>query len=280
MKKIIKYIIKIFIKVIISFLSSINSGRYFIDELIKNILTKKKIIEHKELKFNFHVPNRLNYFRVNTFSTKEPETLNWIDTFAKQNVFWDIGANIGLYSCYAARRANSKVYAFEPSVFNLELLAKNIYINSLSDKITIIPFPLIDNIKETEFNMSSIEWGGATSTFGENYKHDGSILEKKFRYKMVGLSMNDCVNCLKIEQPDYIKIDVDGVEHLILKGGNQILKKTKSLLVEVDDKFVYQAEKIEKYLTESGFKLTEKKHSDLIEKSKFKSVFNQIWEKV
>ena len=35
MKKIIKYIIKIFTKVIISFLSSINSGRYFIDELIK-----------------------------------------------------------------------------------------------------------------------------------------------------------------------------------------------------------------------------------------------------
>ena len=84
MKKIIKYIIKIFTKVIISFLSSINSGRYFIEELNKNILTKKKIIEHKELKFNFHVPNRLNYFRVNTFSTKEPETLNWIDGKAKR----------------------------------------------------------------------------------------------------------------------------------------------------------------------------------------------------
>ena len=88
------------------------------------------------------------------------------------------------------------------------------------------------------------------------------------------------MNYLKIEQPDYIKIDVDGAEHLILKGGNQILKKTKSLLVEVDEKFISQAEKIKKYLTESGFKLIEKKHSDLIEKSKFKSVFNQIWEKV
>ena len=176
MKKIIKYIIKIFIKVIISFLSSINSGRYFIDELIKNMLTKKEIIEHKELKFNFHVPNRLNYFRVNTFSSKEPETLNWIDTFAKQNVFWDIGANIGLYSCYAAKRADSKVYAFEPSVFNLELLAKNIYINLLTDKIIIIPFPLSDNLDIKTFYMSSTEKGGALSTFGKKIMYDGTSM--------------------------------------------------------------------------------------------------------
>ena len=50
LKKIIKYIIKIFTKVIISFLSSINSGRYFIDELSKNVLTKKKIITIYEKK--------------------------------------------------------------------------------------------------------------------------------------------------------------------------------------------------------------------------------------
>ena len=37
-------------------------------------------------------------------------------------VFVDIGANIGLYSIYAAKCRNIKVFAFEPSVFNLEFL--------------------------------------------------------------------------------------------------------------------------------------------------------------
>ena len=83
-----------------------------------------------------------------------------------------------------------------------------------------------------------------------------------------------------MKRPDYIKMDVDGIEHLILEGGNQILKKTKSILVEVDESFITQVERTKKYLTEAGLKLIEKKHSDLIEKSKFKSVFNQIWERV
>ena len=267
MKKIIKYIIKIFTKVIISFLSSINSGRYFIDELSKNILTKKKIIKHKELKFNFHIPNRLNYFRVNTFSSKEPETLNWIDTFAKQNVFWDIGANIGLYSCYAAKRADSKVYAFEPSVFNLELLAKNIYINLLTDKIIIIPFPLSDNLDIKTFYMSSTEKGGALSTFGKKIIYDDITMSNIFKYKTFGMSMDDCIKLLNFEKPNYIKIDVDGIEHLILKGSTDTLRSVKSILVEVNKNFDKQSKDIEKYLTESGFKLEQKGYP------------NQIWKR-
>ena len=127
MKKILKLIIQVFTKSIIAFLSKLNAGRYFIDEFTKAILRKKKTIKHKNLEFDFYVPNRLNFFRVDTFSTKEPETLEWIDTFKKKSVFWDIGANIGLYSCYAVKRADCQVYAFEPSVFNLELLAKKIF---------------------------------------------------------------------------------------------------------------------------------------------------------
>ena len=52
----------------------------------------------------FFVPNSVVQWRVNTFFSKEPETLEWIDNFKffKDGVFWDIGANIGLYSIYAS----------------------------------------------------------------------------------------------------------------------------------------------------------------------------------
>ena len=87
MKKIIKYFIQVFAKSMIKFSSKINAGRYFIDELAKAILRKKKTIKHKNLEFDFYVPNRLNFIRVDTFSSKEPETLEWIDTFKKKVCF-------------------------------------------------------------------------------------------------------------------------------------------------------------------------------------------------
>ena len=69
--------------------------------------------------------------RANTFSSKEPETLEWIDSMQKKSILWDVGANVGTYSCYAAKKMELQVFAFEPSVFNLSLLAQNIYMNNL-----------------------------------------------------------------------------------------------------------------------------------------------------
>ena len=280
MKKILKIILKKIAKCFVAISNTNAIGRYFNEHLSKYIFEQKKVVKHNSVKLVFYSPNRLNRFRIETFSSKEPETLRWIENFEENNVFWDIGANVGLYTCYAAKLKNTRVYAFEPSIFNLEILTKNVFLNRLSNNVTIVPFPLTDKLKETEFKMTSVDWGASTTAFGQDYKHDGSKLKMKFNYKMLGLSMNDCVNVLKMKQPDYIKIDVDGIEHLILEGGNQILKKTKSILVEVDEKFIMQVERTKKYLTEAGLQLAEKKHSDLIEKSKFKSVFNQIWERV
>jgi len=264
---------------LIAILSTNKIGRYFTEHLAKHISEQKYVIKYNNVKLNFYSPNRINKFRIETFSSKEPETLKWIENFEENGVLWDIGANIGLYTCYAAKLKNTSVYAFEPSVFNIELLTKNVFLNQLSKKVTIVPLPLVDKIKESEFNLTSKDIGGSNSTFSKDYTYDGSKLKKEFHYKMLGINMNDCVNVLKIKQPDYIKIDVDGIEHLILEGGNQVLRQTRSVLVEVDEKFTLQVEKTKKYLTESGLKLTEKKHSDLIEKSKFKSVFNQIWKR-
>ena len=87
MKKILKILIETFIKSIVYILGKINPGRYILDELNKNIIKKKEIVIYKDLKLIFYVPNRLSHFRVNTFYTKEPETLKWIDKFKKENYF-------------------------------------------------------------------------------------------------------------------------------------------------------------------------------------------------
>ena len=92
--------------------------------------------------------------------------------------------------------------------------------------------------------------------------------------------MVDAVNFLNIPQPDYIKMDVDGIEHLILKGGISILHKVKGLLVEINDNFAEQSENADLILREAGFSLIEKRHEDTFSFGPAKYTFNQIWEKV
>ena len=84
-------------------------------------------------------------WRIDTLLTKEPETIEWINNFKdnKELVFWDIGANIGLYSIYAALRYKDiKIISFEPSTNNLRILSRNISINQLDEKIFINQLPL------------------------------------------------------------------------------------------------------------------------------------------
>ena len=123
-------------------------------------MQKVQTVKHNNIIMEFAVPNKLNHFRVNTFSSKEPETLEWIDSLPNGSILWDIGANIGLYSIYAASKKNCQVFSFEPSVFNLELLARNINLNKLQEKITIIPLPLCNKMGPNNMLFTTTDWGG------------------------------------------------------------------------------------------------------------------------
>ena len=91
--------------------------------------------------------------------------------------------------------------------------------------------------------------------------------------------MVDAVNFLNIPQPDYIKMDVDGIEHLILEGGVSILEKVKGLLVEINDNFREQSENANSILKQAGFLLSQKRHEDTFSYGSAKYTFNQIWKK-
>ena len=281
MKNIIKNIILILLSVLYKFIfSGGRVSRFLQNEIAIRLMSIYRVVHHNGCKLKFNTPNILNHFRVDSFSTKEPETLEWIDSMPKGSTLWDVGANVGLYSCYAAKQKNCTVFSFEPSVFNLELLARNIFINDLVEKITIVPLPLSDNLAISLLNMSTTDWGGALSTFGQSYGHDGKNLEKKFEFRTIGLSMLDAVQKLKIPSPNYIKIDVDGIEHLILKGGGEVLLSASGVLVEVNNDYKKQAKDVDQYLVKAGFILKEKRHSEIFENDNvFGNSYNQIWER-
>ena len=254
---------------------------YFNDFIQENAYKSINVLD-KEIKF--FVPNQLLNWRVDTFFTKEPETIEWIDNFEKKEnlIFWDIGANIGLYSIYnSLKNPKSTTIAFEPSSSNLRVLTRNISINNLEKNIKVVSMPLTNKktifqeMKEGQF----IE-GGAMNSFGEKFDFEGKEFQTTMKYNLLGTTMNYFIENSILEIPDYIKIDVDGIEHLILEGGDKFLthQKVKSLSIEINENFKEQYETVLDLMEENKFKILHKKHNDdLFEKSKFNKVYNYVF---
>ena len=82
-------------------------------------------------KFKFYTPNPMSLWRAETLYTKEPVTINWIKKFEKEKVFFDIGANVGMYSIFASIYSEVEVHSFEPESNNFQILNENIHLNDL-----------------------------------------------------------------------------------------------------------------------------------------------------
>ena len=276
-KSSLKQLIRTSLEKTIKILGANKVGRIMFEQMVNQCMQHTQRINYQGLEMCFSVPNELNHFRVTTFATKEPETLAWIDQLPEGCVLWDIGANVGLYTVYAALRKKCHIVAFEPSVFNLELLSRNLYLNGLHQQVTLLPLALSDKMGSNLLHMTSTEWGGALSTFGEDVGWDGQSIQEVFAFSTYGLSMDQAVEVLGMPAPHFIKMDVDGIEHYLLRGGSQVLKKIQGIHVEINDDFAEQAEVSKKLLEEAGLTLLEKRHAEMFEGSKFQNLFNQTW---
>ena len=78
----------------------------YLNQKIFNSLINRKFFLKKNKKKIFSVRKfaGATVNRAYTFYTKEPETVDWIDKFNNGSNFIDIGANIGIYSLYAASK--------------------------------------------------------------------------------------------------------------------------------------------------------------------------------
>ena len=66
---------------------------------------KKKILFANNTEQKTYIKNR-----VDRILSKEPETIEWINSFENDSIFFDIGANIGIYTLYSAIKIENTVY--------------------------------------------------------------------------------------------------------------------------------------------------------------------------
>ena len=88
-------------------------------------------IDGKTIRYAAAEGDRQVVARVLTLFAKEPTTIPYLETFESDDLFLDIGANIGMYTVYAAVMTGCRTVSIEPEALNYAELNKNIYINDL-----------------------------------------------------------------------------------------------------------------------------------------------------
>lgn len=201
------------------------------------------VIDSRRIKFL--CPNELTCARASTFWVKEPGTLAWIGSFEPGSTFWDIGANVGLYSIYAAALKH-RVYAFEPVASNYDVLVRNVVINEMDRAITALPIALASKSCVSHMAMRDNITGSAHHTLGG---HNG-----KWRQGAMSVAMDTLHTLFDVPFADHIKIDVDGNELDILHGGELALMMCRSVMVEVKLSDEKKTSEIRKLLSNAGLR--------------------------
>jgi FkbM family methyltransferase len=185
----------------------------------------------------------------------EPLMDEWITSFDGNVVFWDVGACVGTYAMRAALQGAS-VVAFEADVTNASLLAENLGLNNLQEKVLLMPLALDE---ESGKNVFFRRDGGSPGHALHSVAQPSGYLEKfeGDRVPIVTLSLDDVLQLWNLNQPTHIKIDVDHNELRILKGAENILKGISGVYIEMDTRVEEHLE-IENFLSGHGFTLHKK----------------------
>lgn len=199
-------------------------------------LEPRMAVEKEGIQVTFYTPTRQTAWRVNTLFTKEPDTIEWINTFEPDEILLDVGANVGMYSIWAAKTRSVKVVAFEPESQNYAVLNKNIHLNGLDERVTAYCVALSDEIGFSKLYLSEFVAGGSCHNYGEAVDFKYQPLKSSFSQGCFSTTIDDLVSREILPVPHYIKLDVDGIEPKVIAGARQTLadKRIKSVLIEIN----------------------------------------------
>lgn len=227
----------------------------------------------------FFCQNNLTFYRAKTLFTKEPDTIRWINSFSKGDVLYDIGANVGTYSVYAAVKG-THVIAFEPEAQNYSLLNRNIYLNKIQDRVTAYNIAM-SNVKGVGYlNIRQLTTGGALNNFGESLDYNKKTFVPDFKQAVLSYPLDLFIEEYRLPNPTHIKIDVDGLESSILSGMCRTLASAflKSVLVELNTK-LDEDKKVVDLMLGYGFQVVSQFHAPDFDRSEYRDIYNFIFER-
>jgi FkbM family methyltransferase len=194
----------------------------------------------------------------------EKESLNIFYNLVNKNEnvnIVDIGANVGLYSLYAKFLPKSQFYSFEPYKFTYDILNDNIKLNDITN-VKTYNFGIADKKGKTILNVCLTHDG--LHTMGDNPLRFSNITPMEVEIDTLdNIFFN---NNIKV---DFIKIDTEGYEYFILKGGEQTIKTYKPIIqLEFNETNMRQCNinprDLDNYIMELGYKVYNLTSEELI----------------
>jgi len=181
----------------------------------------------RDAEVSFTAPNRTvvqrNKWR---FDSEKGELTDLLGEIEDGDVFFDVGANTGLYTLFAAKRCSTAaVVAFEPYPPNVHLLKRDIKRNGL-ENVSVRSEALSDSAGTVEFaqpEQEDVGYGSGSIDAGSG-NSDSTV-------EVAANSGDELILNDEIPTPNVIKIDVEGAEPLVVEGMKNALSSPDCRLI-------------------------------------------------
>ncbi|QGA80893.1 FkbM family methyltransferase [Candidatus Nanohalobium constans] len=196
----------------------------------------------------FHSPNVEEFTILRGLKSDKPVLRDMAESLDENKVFYDVGANIGLYTCSIGSLTDCEVYSFEPHPKNADKLKQNAERNDIS-------FTLMEK-------AASDKEGTERISIEKDVTGEGQVnlTNSEEGTKIKSCRLDNLVNKEVIPSPDVIKIDVEGAELKVLKGMENIDKKElpEAIYCEIHptvERYGATTDQVEQKLREMDYKL-------------------------
>lgn len=194
------------------------------------ILAEDPVIKVNEFQGVFYIDCRSDLFKRILFSkTYEIELVKLCLRYLnKKKDAIDVGANIGFYSVlFAKNLEEKKVLAIEPTQNSLNRLYKNIELNNVKNKVLVFNGAVANFSGNTEIKI--IEGREEYSSIAA-FKHP-CVVNENFKSEIILVDTLDNLVTKYSLNPGFIKIDVEGSEHLVFLGAKKVLEVHRPIIL-------------------------------------------------
>jgi len=166
------------------------------------------------------------------------------------DVVLDVGANVGMYTVPIAKRVRT-VYACELDPLNIAILKENLFFNSVTQNVVVLPFACGDSAKIVDVKFRDLAYGDALQLIEGGDPQNTRLGDRTHSAKVIQFSLDDIFIKLDLYRPNKIKIDVDGNELTVLQGMKDLIRGANEVYLE--DSFSDSCKAVVQYLLSVGF---------------------------